>query len=474
MYNIMHLSQHDLYTGLIAVGIIAAALICIEIFVKNKWFNKLLGRKALHLSAICTCAWAISNFENRLLLAFIFAAFFFVLLWIIRKGWMQVNEYKTYGIALFPLAFAMLLFIPAFSNAIIVYAVFILGISDALAGITGEYFGKQKIVFLSETKSWNGFAAFYISAFILSLFYFNHFSTQGILLCMALALLPAVTELFSYRGSDNFTVPLFTAAWALLILHLTIPQLQQFLLVVILFAALAAFAFYKKWLTISGAVAACWMALLLYSTGGYKAFIAPGIFLISGSLLSKLNKTQKEKDGRNAKQVFANGITGIVFMLLFGVTQQQVYLITAIVSFCISMADSASSELGFYFKGKTYDILSFKKMPPGVSGGISVEGTLAGLVAAIVLSFAAGLFYDLSFWVFMLVAIAGFVGMLADSVLGSWLQVKYQTASGILSDDPSPGSKKVKGFSWCSNDSVNILSNILITWLFFYIFLQIS
>lgn len=470
----MHLSQHDLYTGLIAVGIIAAALICIEIFVKNKWLNKLLGRKALHLSAICTCAWAISNFENRLLLAFIFAAFFFVLLWIIRKGWMQVNEYRTYGIALFPLAFAVLLFIPAFSNAIIVYAVLILGISDALAGVTGEYFGKQKIVFLSETKSWVGFAAFYISAFIISLFYFHHFSMQGILLCVLLALLPAVTELFSYRGSDNLTVPLFTAAWVLLVLNINNFQLLILSVSILFFAALAIFAFYKKWLTISGAVAACWMALLLYSTGGYKAFIAPGIFLVSGSLLSKLNKLQKEKDGRNAKQVFANGITGIVFMLLFAITQQQVYLITAIVSFCISMADSASSELGVYFKGKTYDILSLKKMPTGVSGGISVEGTLAGLVAAILLSFTAGLFYALSFGVFMLMAIAGFVGMLADSVLGSWLQVKYQTAAGILSDDALPNSQKVKGFNWCSNDSVNILSNILVTWLFFYIFLQLT
>ena len=469
----MHLSQHDLFTGLITITIIGFALLSIELAVKNKILNKLFGRKLLHFTAICTCAFAIHRFENRLLTGSIFLLFFFILLGVIRKGWMQVNEYRTYGIALFPLAFAALLFIPFFSNFIIVYAVLILGISDALAGIFGEYFGKQKIIFLAENKSWIGFTAFYVSALAVSLFYFNNFSLHGILFCMALALLPAITELFSYRGSDNFTVPLFTAAWALLLIDLSAVQLQTLLLAAIIFALLSAFAVYKKWLTVSGATAAFWMALLLFITGGLKAFIAPGIFLISGSLLSKLNKTQKEKVGRNAKQVFANGITGIIFMILYGIVKEEIYLITAIVSFCISMADSTSSEIGFYFKGATFDILSFKKLQPGVSGGISITGTVAGLAGAILLAFVTSYFYSFSFAVFICILVAGFTGMLADSVLGSWLQVKYKTLNGTLTDDKEEGAKKVKGLSWCTNDMVNILSNILITLLFFYIFKQI-
>lgn len=380
----MHLSQQDLFTGLITMGIIAIVLLCIQLGIKNKWLNKLTGRKLLHITAICTCAWAIRHFENRILLAYIFLLFFFILIAVIQKGWMQVNATKTYGIAFFPLAFALLLFIPAFSIPLIVYAVLILGISDAAAGITGEYYGKQKIVFLSETKSWTGFAAFYISAFMVSLFYFQQFSLQGLLFCAAVSLLPALTELFSYRGSDNFTVPLFTAVWALLLSNMNTIQLLVLLLLVVVFAAFAVFAVYKKWLTVSGAAAACWMAILLYTTGGYKAFIAPGIFLITGSLLSKLNKPATEKDGRNAKQVFANGITGIIFLLLFAITRNDIYVLSALVSFCISMADSCSSELGIYFKGPTYDIISFKKLPPGVSGGVSAAGTLAGLTLSLI------------------------------------------------------------------------------------------
>ena len=469
----MHLSQQDWLTVLITIAVIAVVLVFIELAIKNKWLSKLWGRKLLHCTAICTCAWCIEHFENRLLLACVFLFSFFILLAVIRKGWMQVNAYKTYGIAFFPLAFAVLLFIPVFSKSIIVYAVLILGVSDALASIIGEYFGKQKIAFLFENKSWAGFAAFYLSAFILSLFYFNDLSVHGILFCIALALLPALTELFTYRGSDNFSVPLFTAAWTILILQLNSDQLQSLLLFTLLFIVLSLLAAYKQWLTVSGAVAACWVALLLYITGGFKAFIAPGIFLISGSLLSKLNKQQKEKEGRNAKQVFANGIVGILFMIFYSIAQQDIYLIAAIISFCISMSDSSSSEMGVYLKGNTYDILSFKKMPIGVSGGISLQGTLAGLAGALLLSFAAFYTYHLSFTIFLWITVAGFTGMLADSVLGSWLQIKYKTTDEMLSDDAEHGAIKIKGFTWCNNDMVNICSNILVTILFFYILRQI-
>ncbi len=240
--------------------------------------------------------------------------------------------------------------------------------------------------------------------------------------------------------------------------------------IAIIAAALSYFAVYKKWLTITGAVAASMMAFVFYFTGGYKAFIAPGIFFITGSLLSRLHENKKEKEGRNARQVFANGLTGAVFMILYRLTEQNIYLLTAIVSFSISMADTASSEVGIYFKGPTYDILSFKKMAPGLSGGISWAGTLAGLAGAIFLSSIAGYFYQFSIGFTLIIASAGFTGMLTDSLLGSWLQSKYKSADGNITEDAYPGALLIKGLKWCTNDAVNIISNILITLLFFSIF----
>lgn len=253
------------------------------------------------------------------------------------------------------------------------------------------------------------------------------------------------------------------------IMHLSQQDLLISLVTLLIIAAvLSFFAVYKKWLTPMGAAAASLMAFVFYFTGGYKAFTAPGIFFIFGSLLSRLNENKKEKEGRNAKQVFANGLTGAVFMILYRLTEKDIYLITAIVSFCISMADTASSEVGIYFKGLTYDILSIKKIAPGLSGGISLQGTLAGLAGAIFISAIAGYIYRFPIPSIFLIASAGFTGMLADSILGSWLQIQYKTIDGVLSDDASVGAQKIKGAGWCTNDAVNILSNIAITLLFFY------
>ena len=73
----MHLLQQDLITGLIAIAIIAITLLCIELAAKNKWLSKLLARKLLHISAICTCAWTIYRFENRIFLAGIFFVLYY-------------------------------------------------------------------------------------------------------------------------------------------------------------------------------------------------------------------------------------------------------------------------------------------------------------------------------------------------------------------------------------------------------------
>ena len=469
----MHLSKQDFFTGFAAISVIAVTLFCIEYFIRNKQLASFAGRKLLHLIAITTSAVTIHYFQDRLLLGYIFLLFFFILFIVIKKQWLKVSDNNSYGIAFFPLAFATLLFIPVFSIHSILYSALILGVSDTAAGIAGKYFGKQPIIFLFEKKTWAGFIAFYLSALVISLCYYS-FSPGHILLCIILSLLPALTELFSYKGSDNFTVPIFSAIWMVFLNPLHQPDLLVLFLSIFLFVTLSAFAFYKKWLTMSGAAAACWVAMILVTTGGLKAFIAPGIFLITGSLLSKLNKPAKEKEGRDAIQVFANGIIGVLFMIFYSLAHEKIYLITAFISFCISMSDSCSSDIGVYCKGRTYDILSFKKIEQGLSGGVSLQGTLAGFVGAVVLSSAAAYAYSLSFVTFCIITMAGFIGMLTDSILGSWLQIKYRVADGMITEDYKPGAVKSKGLAWCDNNTVNLLSNIIITLLFFYILKQIN
>lgn len=465
----MYLSQQDLLTSFISILIIAVALISIEVLVKKNMLSKLLGRKLLHVTAITTCAYAINQFENRNLLAYVFLLFFLLLLFVISKGWLQVNHYKTYGIALFPLAFALLLFCTFLSIKLIVFAAITLAICDALAGIVGEKFGKQKVAFLSEKKSIIGFATFLFSCFILSLVYFNDFSGKGILICFSIAFIAALSELFSVKGSDNLSVPIISAIAAYFILPVTLQNLQQLFILNIGLIICCIFVVKKKWLTISGTFAALWLAQFLFICNGFKGFVAPSIFLLTGTLLSKLNKEKKEHNGRNAIQVFANGIIGVIALMLYKFFNDNIFLYCSLVSFCISMADTCSSEIGKFFKHKTVDIIGFKQMPVGLSGGISFVGTFGGLAASFFLAIVCYFVFQFSFAIALLIALVGFVGMLVDSILGSIFQIKYLNSHKKIVETPEFDAVKIKGIWWCNNDVVNVLSNLITTLLFYFI-----
>ncbi len=461
--------QQDLLTSFISILIIALALVSIELLVKKNILSKHLGRKLLHVSAISTCAYTIHQFENRILLAYFFLIFFLLLLFVINKGWLQVNHYKTYGIALFPLSFALLLFCTFLSTQLIVFAALTLAICDALAGIVGEKFGKQKIEFLFEKKSFIGFATFFLSCFILSLIYFNDFSGKGILICFSIAFIAALTELFSSKGSDNLSVPIISAIAAYFLLSATLQNLQQLFILNIVLISCCFFVVKNKWLTLSGAFAALWLAQFLFICAGFKGFVAPSIFLIAGTLLSKLNKEKKEHNGRNAIQVFANGIVATLCLILYKIDNEVIFLYASLASFCMSMADTCSSEIGKFFKQKTYDIISFKGINVGLSGGISWAGTFGGLLGAIVITVICYIFFNFSpaiaFWVFAF----GFLGMLVDSILGSLIQVKFLTASKQIVEVYEDNATKIKGFLWCTNDVVNVLSNLITTILFYFL-----
>ncbi|MBL7729325.1 MAG: DUF92 domain-containing protein, partial [Dinghuibacter sp.] len=397
----MFLSFSDIRTGVIALLIIILALVVTEWLARRKILPVEISRKILHVTAIATCAWVISTFENRLLLAFVFLLFTVLLWWVTRKNWLSTNNIRSYGIAFFPAAFALLLFIKGIPQEIIAYAALTLAVCDAAAGLAGHYLAPRKMRVLFEEKSWMGFFAFWCSNTILSYFFFNLVSSEAWLFLAAIALLPALTELFSYKGSDNFTVPVITALWICLLLQLpvTVPgeheayfdifgrgSVSELYATIVMMAALSLFAVYKKWLTIDGAAAACWMGLLILVTCGPRGFIAPGLFLVCGSLLSKLNKRSTDRNGRTAIQVFANGIVGVICMLVYALFYQPEFLYASLASFCVGICDSVSSEAGGYWKGRTVDILSFKKVSPGLSGGISWPGTLAGMAGAALLA----------------------------------------------------------------------------------------
>lgn len=225
----------------------------------------------------------------------------------------------------------------------------------------------------------------------------------------------------------------------------------------------------RKMLTQGGALLAVVMGLWVIYQCGYDYLLPFFFFFISSTLLGKLLKVkniasdQKHGKPRDAFQVFCNG--GIYTLLPccigWGFANQFSIELAMFASLSVSTADTWASEIGIFLRGRTYDILRFRPIAVGASGGVSLGGTLGGLLGAVCLSSLGMLFLNN---VLLTLVLAGFIGMLLDSVLGALVQARYQDPeTGAITDIPVPGAGLYSGVAWMTNDWVNLISNVLVS-----------
>ena len=226
----------------------------------------------------------------------------------------------------------------------------------------------------------------------------------------------------------------------------------------------AVYTIRRRSLSAGGALAAMLLGgAVLYTRGGW--WLLPlFVFFLSSTLIGKLlpvssvNSDAKDKQPRDAVQVLCNGVIYGVVAVAGG---PPPLLLTAL---AVATSDSWASEIGRYFRNPTFDIVGYKPLPPGVSGGISAAGTIGGIAGAAVIAVLGFLLVrDYVFDDYLLVTTFGTVGMLLDSVLGSVGQARYRSADGQLRDTPDAASQLISGYAWMTNDLVNFLSIALTT-----------
>ena len=208
-----------------------------------------------------------------------------------------------------------------------------------------------------------------------------------------------------------------------------------------------------------------WINLLI------PLIIMAGMFA-SSSILTGLGKRQKksaseigEKSGpRDYIQAFANLGAGIMFIILFYFTDENALLAAFIGSVAGANADSWASEIGGLSRQKPVMITNFKRVPKGISGGITSLGTLGGVAGSLFIALLAFVCYwkILSFSaltvIFLSAFIAGIAGFVFDSYLGAVGQGLYKNSGGQLQEYEENGAKLEKGYRWINNDMVNFLT----------------
>ncbi len=255
--------------------------------------------------------------------------------------------------------------------------------------------------------------------------------------------------------------------------------MQQFLIGLVLAVILVGLSYRFSFLSVSGSIATFILALIVFGLGGWAWAIPILTFFILSSLLSKVGKSQKkkfkdtfEKSGkRDYGQVIANGGLAGLFTLAWFFTKNELFYSLYIVSLAAVNADTWATELGVLFSSHPRLITNFKKVSPGVSGAISVPGSVAALAGSFVIGLSGYLFTGDRAWL-LVVGVTGFVGSIVDSLLGALFQAQYRCVVCEKYTERKmhchQQANLVSGFRWLNNDKVNILAALSAVFLFLF------
>ncbi len=237
-------------------------------------------------------------------------------------------------------------------------------------------------------------------------------------------------------------------------------------------AVLAALAVWKKALTVSATVVAVLIMVGISAFTGYAGLVAFGVSFVGAVVIGFVGKRKREereadvharKGARGVVQVLANSLPSFILGLIWFVTGKTCFLVGSVTAVTAGFADSAASDVGILSDGKVINIVTFKPQPRGLSGGVSLLGTVAALVASTTVAAAVFAVGGIGAKSLPVVALVGFMGTIIDSVLGGSVQAKYKCSScGILTERKEhcgAPTELASGCRFIDNNAVNFIAS---------------
>lgn len=205
-------------------------------------------------------------------------------------------------------------------------------------------------------------------------------------------------------------------------------------------------------LSLSGIAAAFLLGTLTWRAFGSPGFLLVATYFVIGTAATKVKMAQKEAQGvaekrkgrRGPGSVIGSSTAGCIcaFLSIFGVggkAYSRLWELGFVASFCTKLSDTVSSEIGKAFGKTTYLVTTFKVVPRGTEGAVSVEGTFAGLLASFLLAYVGCLMGEINAPEAVVCVLASQIANFGESIIGAAYQGK-------------------EGFRWLNNDAVNVIN----------------
>lgn len=209
---------------------------------------------------------------------------------------------------------------------------------------------------------------------------------------------------------------------------------------------LACLAMRARAVTLSGALSGIAISVILSLTPTAAALIVFLLFVVLGSAGSRLGSKEKKalgvmqsdhgrrtwwhawaNAGPAATAVAAAAIVRHFGAFDFGLAEAELF---ATGSIAAMLADTIAGEWGTLKGGQPRSIVTFRPVPIGTDGGVTLSGMLAATAMSILAAAIAVLFHHRSSTMFVAISCAGFFGNVVDSILGATIEPRLGRHSG--------------------------------------------
>jgi uncharacterized protein (TIGR00297 family) len=238
-------------------------------------------------------------------------------------------------------------------------------------------------------------------------------------------------------------------------------------------------------LTVSGVVGAIVVGTLIVGFGGWAWGLLLVAFFASSSLLSLYRQADKGAvSGKFAKgqrrdlgQTLANGGLGVLLALAYHLSSHPIWLAAFVGAMATVNSDTWATEIGVLSRQSPRLVTTGQAVPPGTSGGVTRNGSLAALGGGLFIGWCALLFIagerlalgqpisSAMVWPLLPIGgVSGLAGAFFDSLLGASVQRIYycqvcNTETEQAVHRCGSRSYPLRGWSWLNNDMVNFISS---------------